>query len=98
MGALLEGEDGRENLNVRDEIIDRVGTIFDLLIEEFNDNDVTSVLAEAYEPLLDSWTGGRLDEDVMEHDDFIAEVKPVVALITKSLDRIDREDRGELGN
>jgi hypothetical protein len=98
LAALHEGDSHDEPKDVRDEILGRVEHILEMLSEEFLDNDVAAIFAEAYEPLMDAWEGGRLDEDVMEHEDFIAEVRPVLALITKSLDKIDREEKGESGN
>jgi len=90
-------EDNQEiTETVRDELIDRMDRIFDLLSEEFEDEAVTRVFTEAFEPVSASWKAGRLDEDVMDDDEFIAEIKPVLTLIHKSLDRIGSEEA--LGN
>ncbi len=97
LGSLLEG-DKQVDMDVRDEIIERIDNIFILLHGEFLDESVSAVFTEAFEPVVDSFLAGRLDEDVVEADEFLASLKPVLSLITKSLDRIDRQDTGELGN
>jgi len=94
MGLMEDSQEASETL--RDELIEMIGNVFDLLSEEFNDEAVTRVFTEAYEPVLASWDAGRIDEDVMEVDEFISEIKPVLTLIHKSLDRIGGEDT--LGN
>ena len=81
---------------VRDELLDRVGSIVEMLSEEFVDEAVTRIFEAAYEPVAASWEAGRLDEDVMDEDEFIAEIKPMLTLIHKSLGKIGAE--GELGN
>jgi hypothetical protein len=60
------------------------------------DEAVTRVFGDAYEAVEASWEAGRLDEDIMDEDEFMAEIKPVLTLIHKSLDRIQGE--GGLGN
>jgi len=85
-----------QNESVRDELLDHIGNIIELLSEEFNDEAVTRVFEDACESLDSSWEAGRLDEDVMDEDEFIAEIKPVLTLIHKSLDRI--QGNGGLGN
>ena len=97
LGGLLE-DANEQQMDVRDEILDRIGNILEMLSEEFLDAAVTDIFIEAYEPIAESWSSGRLDEDVMDEEEFKDMVRPVVALITKSLDRIDSQDRGELGN
>jgi len=94
MGLMEDNQDVQET--VRDELLDRIGSIMEMLSEEFMDEAVTRVFVEAYEPIGASWEAGRLDEDVMDEDEFIAEIKPVLTLIHKSLDRIGGEET--LGN
>lgn len=81
--------------NVRDEILTRIENIVELIEDEFDDDAVDSVFEAALQPLAASYEAGRLDEDVMDVDAFLAEIRPVTALISKSLDRLDR---GGLGN
>jgi hypothetical protein len=95
LAALTEGTSEVQE-SVRDEIMGRVGRIFRLLHEEFLDPSVTEVYENVFEELDEAWEAGRLDEEVMEVEDFIAEVKPALSLIMKSLDRLDRIDNGEL--
>lgn len=84
------------NVTVRDDLLDRIGNIMEMLSEEFLDEAVTQVLSETYEPVIASWDAGRLDEDVMDEDEFISEIKPVLTLIHKSLGRLNIE--GVSGN
>jgi hypothetical protein len=90
VGLMEDTEDRNES--VRDEILERVRSISEMLTEEFLDEAVTRVFEEAYEPIDAAWESGRLDEDVMDEDEFIAEIKPLLTLIHKSLDRIGAED------
>jgi hypothetical protein len=94
--ASLTEASAQEQESVRDEIMGRIARIFHMLHEEFLDPAVTEVYENVYEELDESWEAGRLDEEVMESEDFIAEVKPALNLIIKSLDRLDRIDKGEL--
>lgn len=96
LAGLMEDTQEQEAKTVRDELLERVGNVMELLSEEFLDEAVTRVFEEAYELVEASWDAGRLDEDVMDEDEFIAEIKPVMTLIHKSLVRIQGE--GELGN
>ncbi|MFA4971370.1 MAG: hypothetical protein WC683_02070 [bacterium] len=75
--------------DVRNEILEHVDNVIDLLAQEFDDVAVTEVFNEAVAPLASSYEAGRLDEAVMAPDAFLAELRPVVALITRSLDRLD---------
>jgi hypothetical protein len=95
LGGLLEGAEENEIMEVRDEILDRIGFILEMLSEEFLDESVTNIFIEAYEPISEAWYQGRLDEDVMEEEEFMTMIKPTISIITKSLARIDS---GELGN
>lgn len=87
-------EHGERDMNVRDEILLRIDRIIDLVGEEFNDQAVVDVFDEAVESLSASYEAGRLDEDVMDVDAFLSEIRPVMALISKSLDRLDRTGSG----
>ena len=89
---LYESQDRMEN--VRSEILGRIDNIVDLLVQEFDDESVLAVFNEAVEPISASYEAGRLDEDVMDADAFLAEIKPVMAIISKSLDRLERSDLG----
>lgn len=95
LAALTEGA-VEVSENVRDEIIGRVSRVFRLLHEEFSDASVSEVYENVFEDLHEAWEAGRLDEEVMESGDFIAEMKPALSLIMKSLDRLDKIDGGEL--
>lgn len=94
LASLTEGST-EVNENVRDEVMGRIGRIFRLLHEEFTDPSVTEIYETVFEELDESWESGRLDEEVMEAEDFIAELKPALSLIMKSVDRVDRIDSGE---
>lgn len=85
-GLLEDKQDVKAS--VRDELIERIGDILEMFAEEFNDEAVTRVFEEAYEPVMASVESGRMDEDVMDDDEFIAEIKPLVSLIHKSIDRL----------
>lgn len=97
LGTILE-ERVENTLTVRDELMERIQRIFIMLCEEFENEAVTEVFEEAFEPLVVAWDSGRLDEDVMEVPEFMGMIEPALTLIHKSIDRLDREDRGELGN
>jgi hypothetical protein len=95
LAALTEGT-SEVSESARDEVMGRIGRIFRLLHEEFLDPSVTEIYENIYEELDEAWEAGRLDEEVMEPEDFVREVKPALSLIMKSLDRLDRIDKGEL--
>lgn len=81
---------------VREEIIERVVSIMTFLNEEFMDKSVAEIYEGSINEMIDTYEAGRLDEDVMNEDEFIAEMEPVLSLITKSIDRL--EDSEDLGN
>jgi hypothetical protein len=89
---LSENQERAED--VRSEILGRIDSIVDLIVQEFDDTAVTAIFNEAVEPIAASYEAGRLDEDVMNADAFLAEIRPVMSLISKSLDRIERSDLG----
>lgn len=78
----------------RENIINRVANIFELLSEEFMDSTVSDLYEDAMSNMLEMHSAGRLDEDVANEDEFIAAIKPTIALITKSFEKIE----GGLGN
>jgi hypothetical protein len=81
--------------DVRAEILGRVDGVVDLIAQEFEyDEAVVGIFNEAVQPLVASYDAGRLDEDVMSVDAFLAELRPVMSLISKSLDRIEQNDLG----
>lgn len=82
------------NTNIRSEILDHIDCIVEMIVDEFCDENVMSVFNEAIEPVAASFEAGRLDEDVMSTDSFLSEIKPVMTLISKSLDRIEKDDLG----
>ena len=88
-----EGMQGDVSISVRDEIIERCVNIVEFLNEEFMDKSVTQIYDDAIEEMLDAYDVGRLDEDVMDENEFIAEIEPVISLITKSLEKLE-----DLGN
>lgn len=90
----LLGESQEQVGNVRDEILCRIDSIVEMIVGEFDDAAVLAVFNEAIEPIAASYEGGRLDEDTMTADAFLAELRPVMALISKSLDRLERSDLG----
>jgi len=85
-----------EKITVRDSLLDQIGGILDMLSEEFEDEAVTRVFTESFELVTSSWDAGRLDEDVMNEDEFVAEIKPLLTLIHKSLSKINGD--GDLKN
>lgn len=80
--------------DVRAEILGRIDNIVEMIVDEFDDAAVLAVFNEAIEPIAASYEAGRLDEDVMNVDTFLAEIRPVMTIISKSLDRIERSDLG----
>jgi hypothetical protein len=74
--------------------MDRIDSIVEMIVLEFDDAAVMRVFNEAIEPIAASYEAGRLDEDTMTADAFLAELRPVMALISKSLDRMERSDLG----
>lgn len=92
---LSEEVSTNETRTVRDEIIERVVNIIDLLNEEFMDGDVADIYTEAVDSVIDTYEAGRLEEDVMDDEEFIAELNPILTIISKSINRLDD---GELGN
>ena len=87
-------EHEERDMGVRDEILIRLNRIIDLVAEEFNDEAVVEVFEEAVESLSASYAAGRLDEDVMDADAFLTELRPIMALVSKSLDRLDTVGSG----
>ncbi len=81
--------------SVRDEIIERIVNIVDLLNEEFMDGTISDIYTEAVNSVIDTYEAGRLEEDVMDDDEFIAELNPILTIISKSINRLDD---GEMGN
>lgn len=94
LSTILEGHEASK-MTVRDELIERMSNIFDLLGEEFQNEDVSKVYGDAMNKLVESYDVGRLDEGVMDDDEFIAEVSPLVTMMRKSLSKIMD---GDLGN
>ena len=90
----LLGESTERVESVRGEILGRIDSIVEMITQEFDDAAVTAVFNEAVEPIAASYEAGRLDEDVMGVDAFLVELRPVMALISKSLDRMERSDLG----
>jgi hypothetical protein len=78
----------------RESILGRVSSIFSLLGEEFMDSTVSDLYEDAMSNVLEMHSAGRLDEDVTNEDEFINAIKPAIALITKSFEKIE----GGLGN
>ncbi len=90
----LLSENQEQVENVRSEILGRIDSIVEMIVGEFDDAAVLAVFNEAIEPIAASYEAGRLDEDVMSVDTFLAEIRPVMTIISKSLDRIERSDLG----
>lgn len=91
--SINESENITESTD-RENIINRVSNIFSLLSEEFMDSTVTDLYEDAMSNMLEMHSAGRLDEDVANEDEFIAAIKPTIALITRSFEKIE----GGLGN
>ena len=91
-----EGVQIDSNFSIRDDIIEHCVNIIEFLNEEFMDQNVTQIYEDALENMLDAYDVGRLDEDVMDGSEFIAELEPVVSLITKSLENLEKME--DLGN
>ncbi len=100
LAGLLENDDIQVEsvVTIRGEIIDRIGSIMEMLHEEFLDENVTSVMEGVYEGVVEAMDEGRLDENTMGEDDFIAELKAPLQLIAKSLGQIEQNEGSELGN
>jgi len=96
LSAVTEGIDNSAAMGVRDELIERVISILEFLNEEFADQSVTAIYNDVVETIIDTYEAGRLDEDVMNEDEFIAELDGALTLITKSIAKL--EDSEELGN
>ena len=94
---LLLSEDisREESKSVRDEIVERIVNIVDFLNEEFCDDSVADIYTESVDSVLDMYEAGRLEEDVMDDEEFIAELNPILTIISKSINKLDD---GELGN
>lgn len=87
----LESMLGEErNLSLRADLLERIDRIVDLLGDEFLDEAVDEVFDGVLESLDASYHGGRLDEAVMNDDQFLAEIRPAIQLISKSLDKLER--------
>jgi hypothetical protein len=93
---VAEGVHGNDNVSVRDDIVEHCVNIVELLNEEFVDQVVTQIYEDAVENMLDAYDVGRLDEDVMDGSEFIAELEPITSLITKSLENLEKTE--DLGN
>lgn len=100
LAGLLENDDVQveDAVTIRGEIIDRIGSIMEMLHEEFLDENVTSVMEGVYECIVDAMEEGTLDESAMDEDAFIAELKAPLQLIAKSLGQIEQNEGSELGN
>jgi len=85
-----------ESMTVREDCIESMITIMSLLSEEFTDKSVSSIYESAVQSMIDKYEVGKLEEDVMNEDEFISEIEPVLSLITKSIEKV--EDGFELGN
>jgi hypothetical protein len=84
------------SITVRDEIIERIINIIDFLNEEFCEDTIADIYTEAVDSIIDTYEAGRLEEDVMDDDEFIEELSPILNVITKSINRLD--DSSTLGN
>ena len=93
---ISEGIDTQETISVRDEIVERVVNILELLNEEFCDSSVCEIYEESISRMVDAYEAGRLEEDVIGEEEFIAELESQLSLITTTLKRL--EDGEELGN
>jgi hypothetical protein len=92
---LSEDISREESKSLRDEIVERIVNIVDFLKEEFNDKTVVDIYEESIASVFDMYEAGRLEEDVMDDEEFIAELNPVLTIISKSINKLDD---GELGN
>lgn len=88
-----EGISGDVAPTVRDEIVERIVSIFEFLNEEFLDASVAQIYEDSISEMIDAYEVGRLDEDVMDESEFISELEPVISLITRSLEKLE-EDQG----
>lgn len=80
--------------SVRDEIIERIVNIIELLNEEFMDEAISDIYTEAVDSVIDTYEAGRLEEDVMNDEEFIAELNPILTIISKSINRLDDGEQG----
>lgn len=84
-------ESADKEQSIRGELVEQVEGILDLCSEEFNDEAVTRIFEDAYEPVSNGLDSGRLDEDMMSEDEFMSEIRPVITLILKSYPKINGE-------
>lgn len=82
------------NMTLRDEIVDRIGSIMELMSEEFRDEMVTELYEDALSNVLEMQSSGRLDEDVASDDEFLLALEPTVQLLAKSMEKIEGLDLG----
>jgi hypothetical protein len=86
-GALYEGTVGMSS--VRDEIVERIASIFDLMDEMYGQDDIAHVFDEALEPIIDKVAAGQLTEAAMSNDEFHSMVKPSINLIVKVVESME---------
>lgn len=93
-----ESSTTEESMGVRDEIVDRIVNIFELLNEEFTDKSVTGIFEDEVSRIVDAYEHERLEEDAMDDNEFVAELDSALKLITKSLSMLEDKDGEKLGN
>lgn len=95
---VTESSESNEQMGVRDEIIERIVGIFELLNEEFTDKAVTEIFEDQVNSIVDAYEHERLEEDAMDDNEFVAELDPALKLITKSLGMLEDMDGEKSGN
>lgn len=80
----------------RDEIMQSIADIFDLLEADFADTEVGAVLDECLNPLVEAANSGAITEDNMDEDEFMGLVKPALTLIARSLEKLEEQDDDDL--
>ena len=93
LAALTEGFD-LNNINIREEVVGRIVNIYTFLNEEFMDDSVTEVYDGILESLLEGFEAGRLDEDVVDDDEFIEQLSGALQVVTKSATKLDEAALG----
>lgn len=85
---LSEGKEVVES-SLRDEIIDRVGSVLEKLENEINDDAVVDLMVEQFDAVMDLYGNGNLSESNMDDDEFVNALNPALVLIQKCFDKVE---------
>lgn len=84
-----------ESPSLREEIIDRIGEIFEILERNIDDEQVTDLMEEHYSGLLTKYDDNQLSEDTVDEDTFLKELKPCLIIMKKCYDQVESQDSDE---